>query len=324
MGYIQKFVTRILTFFGYTVIESSALESSQNPDFLGDISVYTVIKTSSLKAIQNSGPPGCPIPTLPGIVFTLQQQQSRSQPPISGYQLMMASYDLRTGMSNLDPEFFPLYERCCAYTMTSWQRLYSLYTAVHYIVDANIPGVFLECGVWRGGSMMMVALTLQALGQGDRQLLLFDTYEGLPKPDEHIDVDVWGNRGIDGWRPHRRSDKSSNWAYASLEDVHTNIESTGYPMDKVSLVKGMVEETLPQEAPETIAMLRLDTDWYSSTRHELQHLYPRLAHHGILIIDDYGHFKGARKATDDYFRTEATSIPFLSRVDYSGRIGVKI
>lgn len=170
--------------------------------------------------------------------------------------------------------------------------------------------------------MMMVALTLVALGKTDRNLVLFDTFEGLPKPDEALDVDVWGNRAIDGWRPHRKTDQSSDWAYASLEEVRANMESTGYPMDKVSFVKGMVEDTIPAKSPGTIAMLRLDTDWYSSTKHELEHLYPRLSRNGVLILDDYGHFKGARQATDEYL--QALEAPLLlTRVDYAGRAAIK-
>jgi O-methyltransferase len=136
-------------------------------------------------------------------------------------------------------------------------------------------------------------------------------------------VDVWGNSGMEGWSPHRKTDQSSDWAYASLEDVRANLESTQYSMNQVFFVKGMVEETLPATAPDSIALLRLDTDWYSSTRHELEHLYPRLSQNGVLILDDYGHFMGARKATDEYFKT-LNMPPLLSRVDYAGRIAIKV
>ena len=94
------------------------------------------------------------------------------------------------------------------------------------------------------------------------------------------------------------------------------------PLDKVFFVKGMVEQTIPAHAPDRIAMLRLDTDWYESTKHELEHLYPRLSGKGTLIIDDYGHFLGARKATDEYFARLKVR-PLLSRVDYAGRIALK-
>jgi hypothetical protein len=260
------------------------------------------------------------IAALPEIIRRLRPA---GLPALEDYQLEMAAYDLKTGMGDADPGFFPLYERSRRYTMTSWQRLYSLHSATRYVVNADVPGDFVECGVWRGGSMMMAALTLLASGSTDRRLFLFDTYEGLPKPNEALDVDVWGNSGLEEWQRYRKSDTSSDWAYASLEEVRANLESTGYPMDRVFFIKGMVEDTLPAKAPETIALLRLDTDWYESTRHELDHLYPRLSQKGILILDDYGHFLGARKAADEYLAKLAAP-PLLNRIDYAGRIAVKI
>jgi O-methyltransferase len=303
--YIKTLILRILMRFGYHVIKVPRGES-----------MWVTLAEKKTQKPETAHL----LAALPDIIRWLQPA---GQPPLDGYQLEMATYDLKTGMGDLEPEFFPFYERCSKFTMTSWERLYNLHAAVRYIIRANIPGDFVECGVWRGGSMMMVAHTLLALGCTDRRLLLFDTFEGLPKPDEALDVDVWGNRGIDGWRPHRKTDQSSDWAYASLEEVRANIESTGYPMGQVSFVKGMVEETLPAKAPGAIAVLRLDTDWYSSTRHELEHLYARLSRGGILILDDYGHFQGARKATDEYFQTLDVA-PLLTRVDYAGRIAIKV
>jgi O-methyltransferase len=98
--------------------------------------------------------------------------------------------------------------------------------------------------------------------------------------------------------------------------------STGYPAERVHLVEGRVEDTLPAAAPEEIALLRLDTDWYESTKHELVHLYPRLSPGGVLILDDYGHYEGARRAVDEYFES-AGGRPLLTRVDYTGRVGIK-
>jgi predicted O-methyltransferase YrrM len=107
-----------------------------------------------------------------------------------------------------------------------------------------------------------------------------------------------------------------------LADVQANLRSTGYPVERMRFVVGDVADTVPREAPERIAILRLDTDWYASTRHELEHLYPRLAVGGVLIVDDYGHWEGARLAVDEFL--ERTSAPILlNRIDYTGRIGVK-
>jgi hypothetical protein len=105
----------------------------------------------------------------------------------------------------------------------------------------------------------------------------------------------------------------NEWCVAGVQSVRKNVLSTGYPEEKLHLVQGKVEDTLPAAAPERIALLRLDTDWYESTRHELVHLYPRLVPNGVLIIDDYGDWVGAKEAVDE----------FLSRMDNTGRLIIK-
>jgi O-methyltransferase len=98
--------------------------------------------------------------------------------------------------------------------------------------------------------------------------------------------------------------------------------STGYDMGRIHFVKGKVEDTIPNGAPSRIAILRLDTDWYESTRHELENLYPRLSPRGVLIIDDYGHWAGCRQAVDEYIHSNKIKL-LLNRVDYTGRVAVK-
>ena len=88
------------------------------------------------------------------------------------------------------------------------------------------------------------------------------------------------------------------------------------------MVKGKVEDTLPGHAPDHIAVLRLDTDWYASTKHEMEHLYPRLARGGVLIIDDYGHWAGSRQAVDEYLAEHGIHL-LLNRTDYTGRMALK-
>ena len=107
-----------------------------------------------------------------------------------------------------------------------------------------------------------------------------------------------------------------------MDEVRRNLFSTGYPENQLSFVEGPVEETIPETVPDKIALLRLDTDWYESTLHELRHLYPLLSEGGVLIIDDYGHWKGAREATDQYLREESPKI-LLNRIDMTCRLGVK-
>lgn len=207
------------------------------------------------------------------------------------------------------------------YTKTTAERMYSLIQAVRYVVANDVPGDLVECGVWRGGSMMIVAQTLIDLHCTDRHLYLYDTFEGMVRPTGD-DVSYKGVRALDKFEKRQTGEDRSDWCLASLEEVTALMHGTGYDAEKTHLVPGKVEETLPGQAPEQISLLRLDTDWYESTRHELVHLFPRLAPGGVLVIDDYGDWLGARKAVDEYIAENNVSI-LLNRVDDSGRIGVK-
>jgi hypothetical protein len=205
--------------------------------------------------------------------------------------------------------------------MTSPERLHALCSAVRYIEQAGIEGAVVECGVWRGGSMMAVARTLTNLGSTHRDLYLFDTFEGMPEPGPH-DVALTGETAK---RLLERSDRTEDdrvWCYAPIERVANALNLTGYPNRLLHLIPGLVEETLATAAPERIALLRLDTDWYESTRQEMHVLFPRLARGGVLIIDDYGHWQGARRAVDEYVNSHQLKL-FLHSIDYTGRIAVK-
>jgi O-methyltransferase len=208
-----------------------------------------------------------------------------------------------------------------AHTMTSSERLFSLIQAVRYVSAAGIPGSIVECGVWRGGSMMAAALALLDASDTRRDLYLFDTFEGMSAPTA-ADVSIDGKAASTLLEAPRSTAADSAWCYATLPDVQAGLASTGYPAERMHFVRGRVEDTLPGRAPASIALLRLDTDWYESTRHELEHLYPRLAPAGVLIIDDYGHWDGCRKAVDEYFGTQNIRL-LLNRVDYTGRIAIK-
>jgi len=205
------------------------------------------------------------------------------------------------------------------FTMTSMDRVAAVIRAVEHVVRHGVPGDLAECGVWRGGSMMAAALTLQSLGDTGRTLYLYDTFEGMAAP---TDLD----RSFDGHEATallREAEPGTGiWCNASLEDVQKNLFSTGYPRDRLVFVKGRVEETIPARAPRVLSLLRLDTDWYESTSHELAHLYPRLSSGGALIIDDYGHWQGAKAAVDEYLARQPAPV-FLHRIDYTGRIAIK-
>jgi len=222
---------------------------------------------------------------------------------------------------DFDPATIEMIQSVEGYTMTGPEKLFALRSAVKYITANNIPGDFVECGVWMGGSMMAAARTLLEAGDTQRQLFLFDTFEGMPKPTKE-DVDWAGANMLERWNAEHRN-RLNRDARASEKQVSSAMATVGYDMSRVHLVKGMVEDTVPLNAPERIALLRLDTDYYTSTLHELVHLYPRLVKGGVLIIDDYGHFKGAEQAVTEYFIGVGDHL-FLHRVDYSARLLIKI
>lgn len=205
-------------------------------------------------------------------------------------------------------------DACLPFTKTGRERLLALIAAVRRVCDEGVPGAIVECGVWRGGSMMAAAMVLAEYGER-RMIYLFDTFDGMPPPGQQ-DVDQAGNHAATFMAAEEKA-TGEVWSACPASEVERNMRSTGYTRFK--LVAGMVEDTVPGKAPTTIAVLRLDTDWYASTRHELEHLYPRLASGGVLIIDDYGHWMGAKKAVDEYFGGSLQFEP----IDYTGRVAVK-
>jgi O-methyltransferase len=214
-----------------------------------------------------------------------------------------------------------LYREVAPYTMTTPEAIYALAEAVRYLAANEIPGAIVECGVWKGGSMMAVARTLLELARTDVDLYLFDTFEGMTEPtgrDIH-----WTGESAEELLAREAKQDSILRARAPLEQVRRAMGSVGYPAHKIHFVKGRVEVTIPDQAPDLIALLRLDTDWYESTKHELVHLYPQLAPGGVLILDDYTWWRGAGEATDEYLRDKRPA-PLLVRIDDGGvRVAVK-
>ena len=220
------------------------------------------------------------------------------------------------------PEDAELIASLRSFTMTSAERLWSLLNAVRYVVNENIPGDFAECGVWRGGSVMAMAKELGSINVTDRKIWLYDTFAGMTEPTNN---DIEAGTGVTASEMLSTTeigDGNNVWCVAGRADVEANVRSTGYPFENFTFVEGDVALTLKSAVPDQISLLRLDTDWYESTRIGLEVMYPRLAVGGVCILDDYGHWQGARKAVDEYFEALGHR-PYMHPIDYSGRVFIK-
>jgi O-methyltransferase len=241
-----------------------------------------------------------------------------------GYKLtsIHAKSNIDNKILSDNPDFANLYAICKPYSMTSVERMFSLYSAVEYILKNKLEGDFVECGVWKGGSSMMIALLLKKYDITDKKLYMYDTYEGMSEPDEN-DKDFTGVLAKTQMENASKDIAESVWCYSSLDEVKQNMQLTKFNLDNVIFIVGKVEDTIPATIPNNkIALLRLDTDFYASTKQELEFLYPKLITKGVLIIDDYGHWQGCRKAVDDYFKLNDINL-YLNIIDYTGRSAVK-
>ena len=251
--------------------------------------------------------------------------QSRAISPLEWLQTVLESEELENSRNSkalstsadftIEHSFVHFHKQVEPYTMTGTSNLWAIYDSVRYLAANHIDGALVECGVWRGGSAMMMALSTMHFDQSVRSLHCYDTFVGMSEPSIH-DVRYDGTEASLIWEPNP-SGSGSNWHAAARSEVQANILSTGFPFDLLSLIPGPVEETLTQNSPDLISLLRLDTDWYESTRVELEILYPKLVSGGVLIIDDYAWWRGSRQAVDEYFG-QSGQHPFLARIDPAG------
>lgn len=216
---------------------------------------------------------------------------------------------------DLEVDFIKLWKQASPYTMISMERGYAVYQGIQHILKHDLPGDFVECGVWKGGTCILMALTLLQAGCRDRTIWLYDTFRGMTEPGPEDIIASSGQAVSERWH--------EGWWAVSPENVLKNLLTSSYPEKRLRLVEGDVCETLKSQKPESISLLRLDTDWYESTRAELEILYPLLVQKGVLIIDDYGHFSGSRQAVDEYF-SNTKNAPLMQRSDYTGRLAVKL
>ncbi|MGN6342792.1 MAG: TylF/MycF/NovP-related O-methyltransferase [Ginsengibacter sp.] len=208
------------------------------------------------------------------------------------------------------------------FTMTSHERQVALLRAMDYLAQSQIEGDIVECGVWKGGSMMLIARKLLQLEDTNRKLFLFDTFEGMSEPNEKDISAIDNSTAEELLAKQNKLDGDNVWCYSSLEEVKANLNKTNFPVERIFYFKGKVEDTLPEPSIDKIALLRLDTDFYESTKHELETLYDLVVPGGVLIIDDYGHWAGSKKAVDEFIEKRNLKI-FLNRIDYTGRLAIK-
>jgi len=209
-----------------------------------------------------------------------------------------------------DEVFWQIVPEVHDFTQLPMEPMWSLFEAVRYLVARGIKGDFVECGVFFGGASMLIGKTLMMLGETSRELWLYDSFQGFVGEQAKDDVTWYGD--------------SIATRFPDFEVIaKDNIASIGYPVEKVRFVKGDIEKIAPDNKHGDIALLRLDTDTYHSTKAELEHFYPKLVSGGILIIDDYGHADGARRAVDEYFADPARRL-MLNRVNLTNRLAVKV
>lgn len=225
---------------------------------------------------------------------------------------------LKETYSDVTEREWEIYFKVREFTLVPIERVVANIRAIDHVLRMNIPGEIVECGIWKGGSTMAMAL---AAMEQPREIWMYDTFEGMTDPTE-FDVDIHGKSAATRMKEDARKNRGvrgSVYAFAPLEEVQANMQSTGYPDEMLHFIKGPVEKTIPENMPEKIAVARIDTDWYESTRHELEHLFPRIVPGGVLIVDDYGAWRGSRKAVDEYFQGRL----LLNRIDSSGITVIK-
>lgn len=215
------------------------------------------------------------------------------------------------------------------YTMLSTTRLISLYTQVKYCEQSNLKGDYMECGVWKGGAVGLMALTNQLYGRKRRNLFLFDSFDDICPPDPKID----GFRAMqDTLKYSNKSDlnKLKSDAKKPIKGFYDSFGGKGtlsqnkqlllskikYDKKYVHFYKGWFEDTMPKtfKAVDNLAILRIDADWYKSVYICLKYFYPKVVKGGFIIVDDYGYYEGCTKAVNKYFLEHNIQI-YPNRID---------
>lgn len=212
------------------------------------------------------------------------------------------------------------FEKINKISLTSLPNKWSLIQSLKHVKNNNLPGDIVETGVFKGANLILINNFLKKF-HIDKKIFAYDTYSGQSEPTD-LDFDIKGTSMKKKFSDYKKKNLAP--VYCSLDDVKNNIEKYSQnDLDQLIFIKGKVEDTLVEEKnlPSKISLLRLDTDFYESVKISLEILYPRLVSGGVLIIDDYGHFKGAKIAVDNFFKDKKNI--WMHRVDYTCRLIIK-
>jgi O-methyltransferase len=196
-----------------------------------------------------------------------------------------------------------------AETMIGLRRLDSLQNCVTDVIRRNVPGDLIECGAWRGGACIFMRAVLMAYGDTSRNVWVADSFEGIPKPDPSIDPQdarLWAGGEL----------------AVSVEEAKENFERYGMLDEQVRFLKGFFIDTLPDAPIESLSVLRVDCDLYESVMQSLEYLYPKVSVGGYVIIDDYGALPPAKRAVEDYRRSNGITEEIV-RIDWTGVYWIK-
>ena len=202
------------------------------------------------------------------------------------------------------------------YSMTTEIRMWALINSIKKVDYEKIEGDIVECGIWKGGNIILINKLLKKI-KLNKKIYCYDTFEGMISTDK-IDKEISSGRSsLQIIKDHEYYKCES-----LLKETKKNISKNFDDINNIYFIKGRVEDTLTEEKniPDKISICRLDTDYYSSTKIELEVLYPRLVPGGFLIIDDYGHWSGCKKAVDEYFKDKFVMMHY---VDYACRLIIK-
>ncbi len=250
-----------------------------------------------------------------------------------GYEIKKKGKKGRSEKYDLEEEAEDLIRVIRPYTMVAHKALLILYQQVVYCERQNLKGCYIECGVWKGGAIGLMALANLKFGFQRRHIHLFDSFQEICEPDETVDgkraikeVYEWAKepgkagklRPLKGIYDHRGGPGTLQENKALLENI------IGYKKDYLHYHKGWFQETLPKvaESIDQIAMLRIDADWYASTKICLDYLYNKVVKGGFVIIDDYGAYEGCKKAVDEFMQANKVSA-FLCHVNNDVRYLIK-